>query len=254
MKLVNLDTRINSDQLLGEYYALHSYQDRKESGAEEGKGGRISPSTLVSGCLLVCFYDLLGVDPDPSPVLDTDTQLVLDVGNFVHDRVQSCLKRAYEAEGCIYVVEKQTIISPYCRGKIDGFVMDMVGGDAWPEDYKTCSGNVFKAISNKPKQENYDQVQLYLIGEASCRRGEIIYINRDTLRRKRHVFERDPKRQAELMAMHDSVVEAVEAGSPPEPVLHYFGDKPCYRSCRHASKCALAQERLGTRKKGAFRA
>lgn len=161
------------------------------------------------------------------------TSVVMEMGTLIHAVLQREIPKMMEAEVEVTVDFRPTF--PVV-GHADVVLDDVV------IDYKTCSGNVFSARSNKgPEQNNLLQVMLYAYGLGKANAG-LVYIDRGTL--KMVYFETKVQEEPVLYELNRLTQLYNNAGKDVVPprfapmygILDPFKSYPC-RYCPMANIC-----------------
>jgi hypothetical protein len=200
------------------------------------KQGRVSPSKIVSGCLLTCYHDLLE-SAFVSENRTAEDRMITDCGDWAHDRIQTYFQPYYEERDWVYLPEFSVQIAPNSWGSIDAYTI--VGDEVVLHDYKTCSMSVFKSLGTTPPDKNLKQIQLYLHG-AKARWGVLFYVRRDNFQMKQFLVEYDPRIVEPLLAKIQEVNDAALSKVPPLATVHFPTGSPCTRSCNYRNLCPEA--------------
>lgn len=215
---------------------------------DPAKRGRISPSKVAAGCLLATYLDLIEAD-----YIDErrsyDNVLTLEVGKFIHERLQTFFGKMNEARGWLYLPELRLQISEYSHGSADAGLLTPEGDTAYIHEYKTCSSSVFESITRAPKEVHELQGQIYLSGATlhpvlpvAPRSIVFLYLCRDNFRMKEFEVFPDAKKQDEMHRRIDLVETAKQTGMPPPATVHWQGTSPCTRVCIYRQHCPEARK------------
>lgn len=198
------------------------------------KRGRISPSKVSQGCLLAVYFDLVQAE-HVEEVRKYNDVMTLQIGKFLHERLQDFFAQHYSNIGWTYMPEVKITISEHCYGSIDALVMD-TEGNLYLDEYKTCSDSVFDALSKTPNEVYTDQVQLYET-TVEVVHGRLLYLCRNNFKMREYVVAPDVERQAVLLDRVKLVEDAVVSGIAPAPFHHWMGTSPCTKVCIYRNIC-----------------
>ena len=96
---------------------------------------------------------------------------------------------------------------------------------------------VFKNL-NEPKEENIDQIQLYL-HFFKIAKGILLYVNKDTQGLKEFLVDYEPKRAQSLLANLANLKTKIDSNIVPERIPIYPDDWQC-QYCQFKEICSLA--------------
>jgi hypothetical protein len=221
------------------HYPDFSKRESIAAGEEQGRAGRISPSKIVNGCLLAPYYDLIEAE-QVKEQREYDNCMTLEVGKFLHEKLQKFFKEYYESIGWTYMEEVRVQITEDSHGSIDAVVMSPEM-EVFLDEYKTCSVGVMDSLGKKPQDYNAKQAQIYMTG-VECIHTRLLYVNRNNFQMKEYHVKPDKAVQDELLAAMHTVSEAAKAKVPPPPTVHWMGTSPCTKTCVYRHLCPENQK------------
>jgi len=168
----------------------------------------------------------------PREEMEARVLRMFDHGDYIHQLIMKSIFAVREVRVIASEVEigPQEIIS----GRADAIISD--GKDLYVLDIKSMNSMIFKNL-NQPKEENIDQIQLYL-HFFKIPKGILLYVNKDTQELKE--FFVDYNRQRAENLLNDLVVlkKKIDADLVPERIPTWPDDWQC-QYCQFREICNL---------------
>ena len=134
----------------------------------------------------------------------------------------------------VHVVASEVNIDPQeiISGRADAIISD--GKTLYVLDIKSMNSMIFKSLA-EPKEENVDQVQLYLY-YFKAPKGILLYVNKDNLELKEYIIDYDPLRAENLLNNLDHLKKQIDSNVIPPRIDNYPDDWQC-RYCQFKEVC-----------------
>ncbi len=171
----------------------------------------------------------------PKEEMEARILRLFEHGDYIHQLIMKPLLSLRK----IHVVASEIDIPPkeIIAGRADVIISD--GKQLYVVDIKSMNSMVFKNM-NAPKEENIDQVQLYL-HFFKIPKGILLYVNKDTQELKEFIFDYDPKRAKRLLNELNELKKKIESGIVPARLPDWPENWQC-RYCQYAEICRMAGE------------
>lgn len=188
--------------------------------------------TDAGKCARALFFKFKNV---PRKEMEANILRLFDHGDHIHQLIMKPLLSIRE----IHVVAAEVKIPPQelISGRADAIISD--GKDLYVLDIKSMNSMIFNKLA-EPKEENIDQVQLYL-HYFKIPKGILLYVNKDNQQLKDFTISYDKKRALFLLAALDALKKKITQNIIPDRLLDYPQGWQC-RYCQFKEICSLAGE------------
>ncbi len=168
----------------------------------------------------------------PREEIEAKVLRMFDHGDHIHQLIMKPLVSTRE----IHVVAAEVKIPPQelVSGRADAIISD--GKDLYVLDIKSMNSMVFRNLS-QPKEENIDQVQLYL-HFFKIPKGILLYVNKDTQELKEFIVDYDKKRAQSLLDELAELQKKINSNTIPERLLDYPSNWQC-QYCQFKEICSV---------------
>jgi CRISPR/Cas system-associated exonuclease Cas4 (RecB family) len=169
----------------------------------------------------------------PRKGMEASVLRLFDHGDHIHQLIMKPLLSIRE----IHVVASEVNIPPQgiISGRSDAIISD--GKNLYVLDIKSMNSMIFDKLT-EPKEENIDQLQLYL-HYFKIPRGILLYVNKNSLALKEFLVQYDQKRARQLIASLEDIKEKIDSGLIPDRIEGYPQDWQC-RYCQFIGICGTA--------------
>lgn len=169
----------------------------------------------------------------PRKEMEPSVLRLFDHGDHIHQLIMKPLFGIRD----IHVVASEVNIPPQeiISGRCDAIVSD--GKNLYVLDIKSMNSMIFDKLT-EPKEENVDQLQLYL-HYFKIPRGILIYVNKNTLALKEFFVEYSQERAFSLIASLQETKKKIDSGIIPDRISGYPEDWQC-RYCQFREICGMA--------------
>jgi len=198
---------------------------------ERGKSAQTRFYISQAGkCSRSIFFKFKNV---PEKDLEPNILRLFDHGDHMHQLIMNSLLSTRD----VHVVASEVNIAPQelVSGRADAIVSD--GKDLYVLDIKSMNSMIFRTLS-EPKQENVDQIQLYLY-YFKAPKGILLYVNKDNLDLKEYIIDYDPLRAENLLNNLIHLKKQIDTNIVPPRVEDYPDDWQC-RYCQFRDVCDMA--------------
>lgn len=156
---------------------------------------------------------------------------------FEHgDYIQQMILKPLFSKGLIRATEINIPPQEIISGRADAIVS--INGEPYVLDVKSISGRLNMGKMDKPHQEHYYQVQLYL-HYFKIKKGILLYVNKDTQELKEFVFDYDPELAERLIDWFENLKEKIESDIVPPALPDYPKNWQC-SYCPYKEICKIA--------------
>lgn len=171
----------------------------------------------------------------PRKELNPNILRLFDHGDHIHQLIMKPLLSTRD----IHVVASEVNIPPQelISGRADAIVSD--GKDLYVLDIKSMNSMVFRNLK-EPKEENIDQLQLYL-HYFKIPRGILLYVNKDNQELKEFQVAYDKVRALKLLNSLALLKKRIDADTIPDRLLDYPQNWQC-QYCPFRAVCDMAGE------------
>jgi len=169
----------------------------------------------------------------PREVIEANVLRMFDHGDYIHQMIMKPLLgiRDIHVVASEINIPTQEIIS----GRADAIISS--GKEIFVLDIKSMNSMIFKNLT-EPKQENLDQIQLYL-HYFKIPKGILLYVNKDNQHLKEFIVQYDKKRADSLIKGLVDLKVKIDKDIVPDRVGGYPRDWQC-RYCQFKDICAIA--------------
>ena len=160
---------------------------------------------------------------------------MFDHGDHIHQLIMKPLLSIRD----IHVVASEVNIPPQelITGRADAIISN--GKDLYVLDIKSMNSMVFKNLA-EPKEENIDQIQLYL-HYFKIPRGILLYVNKDTQELKEFQVNYDQRRALSLLDQLNELKNKIDSNVIPDQLPDYPDNWQC-QYCSFKEICAMANQ------------
>lgn len=157
----------------------------------------------------------------PRREMDANILRLFDHGDHIHKMIMQPLLATRD----IHVVASEVNIPPQelISGRADAIISD--GKDLYVLDIKSINSMVFKNLQ-APKEENIDQLQLYL-HYFKIPRGILLYVNKDNQELKEFLAEYDKARALKLLNELAELKKKIDGNVIPDRLPGYPQNWQC---------------------------
>lgn len=169
----------------------------------------------------------------PKKEMEANILRLFDHGDQIHQLIMKPLLSMRE----IHVVASEVNIPPQelISGRSDAIVSD--GKDLYVLDIKSMNSMIFDKM-NEPKEENVDQLQLYL-HYFKVPKGILLYVNKNTLALKEFLIEREEGRALYLINLLEEIKKRIDSNTIPGRLDNYPASWQC-KYCQFRIICGKA--------------
>jgi len=164
----------------------------------------------------------------PKEEMDARVLRMFDHGNYIHRLILSSLFSLGLVRSSEINIPSQKVIS----GRADAILS--WENELYVLDIKSMNSFLFKNLS-QPKEENLDQLQLYLHFFA-IQKGILLYVNKDTQELKEFIVIYDRTRSEKILKDLDQLKTKIEANIIPKRLDDFPSDKQC-QFCQFKEIC-----------------
>lgn len=188
--------------------------------------------TDAGKCARALFFKFKNV---PRKEMEANILRLFDHGDHIHQLIMKPLLSIKE----IHVVAAEVKIPPQelISGRADAIISD--GKDLYVLDIKSMNSMIFNKLT-EPKEENIDQVQLYL-HYFKIPKGILLYVNKDNQQLKDFIINYDKKRVFSLLTALENLKKEIDKNIIPDRLFDYPENWQC-RYCQFKGICSLAGE------------
>lgn len=171
----------------------------------------------------------------PREDIDARVMRMFEHGDHIHQLIMKPLLSTRE----IHVVASEVNIPPQelISGRADAIISD--GKILYVLDIKSMNSMVFRKLS-QPKEENIDQVQLYL-HYFKVSKGILLYVNKDNQELKEFILDYDKKRALDLVSALSYLKEKINCNTVPKRISEYPESWQC-QYCQFKDVCSVNGE------------
>jgi len=186
--------------------------------------------TDAGRCGRAIFFKFKNV---PREDMEARVLRMFDHGDHIHQLIMKPLLSIRD----IHVVASEVNIPPQelITGRADAIISD--GKDLYVLDIKSMNSMIFKNLA-EPKEENIDQIQLYL-HYFKISRGILLYVNKDTQELKEFQVAYDKSRVLSLLDQLNELKNKIDSNIIPDQLLDYPDNWQC-QYCSFKEICAMA--------------
>jgi len=209
-------------EIIDKYY-LDKQKDRAQTSFYISEAGK---------CPRAIFFKFKNV---PKKELEANILRLFDHGDHMHQLIMKPLISTRD----IHVVSSEVDIPPQqlVRGRADAIVYD--GRNLYVLDIKSMNSMIFRTLS-EPKQENVDQLQLYLY-YFRIPKGILLYVNKDNLELKEFLVEYNPTTAENLIANLTFLRNQINSDTVPSRLIDYPDNWQC-RYCQYKEVCSIGTQ------------
>jgi CRISPR/Cas system-associated exonuclease Cas4 (RecB family) len=188
--------------------------------------------TDAGRCGRALFFKFKNV---PRKEIDANILRLFDHGDHIHQLIMKPLLSVRE----IHVVAAEVNIPPQemISGRADAIISD--GKELYVLDIKSMNSLVFNKLT-EPKEENVDQIQLYL-HYFKIPKGILLYVNKDDQYLKEFIVKYDKKRVNCLLKGLEKIKKKIDKNILPARLIDYPKNWQC-RYCQFKRICSMAHE------------
>lgn len=192
--------------------------------------------TDAGKCARAVFFK---IKKAPREAMEARILRMFDHGDYIHRLILNTLFSLGLVRSSEISIPPQGIIS----GRADAILT--FGPDLYVLDIKSMNSFIFKNL-NSPKEENLDQLQLYL-HFFQIQKGLLLYVNKDTQALKEFIVDYDQKRSESLLADLEVLKTKIDSNLLPQRLADYPSHKECQfcqfkEICGQAGKAELSWE------------
>lgn len=186
--------------------------------------------TDAGRCPRAVFFKFKNV---PREAMEAKVLRMFDHGDYIHQLIMKPLLgiRDVHVVAAEVNIPSQEIIS----GRADAIISD--GKELHILDIKSMNSMIFKNLT-KPKEENVDQIQLYL-HFFKVPKGILLYVNKDTQELKEFAIDYDGVRAVALLSSLENLKKQIDSDIVPGRIANYPADWQC-QYCQFKEVCAMA--------------
>jgi len=168
----------------------------------------------------------------PRQDIEAKVLRMFDHGDHIHQMIMKPLVSTRE----IHVVAAEVNIPPQelVSGRADAIISD--GKTLYVLDIKSMNSMIFRNLA-KPKEENIDQIQLYL-HFFKIPKGILLYVNKDSQELKEFIVDYDKKRSLALLSALSDLQKKIKANTIPDRIAEYPSGWQC-QYCQFKRICSL---------------
>ena len=168
----------------------------------------------------------------PRQDIEAKVLRMFDHGDHIHQMIMKPLVSTRE----IHVVAAEVNIPPQelVSGRADAIISD--GKTLYVLDIKSMNSMIFRNLA-KPKEENIDQIQLYL-HFFKIPKGILLYVNKDSQELKEFIVDYDKKRSLALLSALSDLQKKIKANTIPDRIAEYPSGWQC-QYCQFKGICSL---------------
>ena len=169
----------------------------------------------------------------PRKEMEANILRLFDHGDHIHQLIMKPLLSVRE----IHVVASEVNIPPQelISGRADAIISD--GKDLYVLDIKSMNSMIFRNL-NGAKEENIDQVQLYL-HYFKIPKGILLYVDKDKLELKEFVINYDKNRALNLLENLAEIKKKIDSNIIPDRLPDYPDNWQC-QYCQFREICNMA--------------
>mgnify|MGYP001617259992 CR=1 FL=1 len=166
----------------------------------------------------------------PREAMEAKVLRMFDHGDYIHQLIMKPLFGMRE----INVVASEVNIPPQelISGRADAILSD--GKELYVLDIKSMNSMIFRNLA-EPKEENIDQIQLYL-HYFKIPRGILLYVNKDTQELKEFEISYSANRALALLNNLNALKTKIDANTIPDRMIGYPDDWQC-KYCQFKEIC-----------------
>jgi len=188
--------------------------------------------TDAGRCGRAIFFKFKNV---PRKEMEANILRLFDHGDHIHQLIMKPLLSTRD----IHVVASEVDIPPQevISGRADAILSD--GKELFVLDIKSMNSMIFRTLS-EPKQENVDQLQLYLY-YFRIPKGILLYVNKDNLELKEFLVEYNPTTAENLIANLTFLRNQINSDTVPSRLIDYPDNWQC-RYCQYKEVCSIGTQ------------
>ena len=186
--------------------------------------------TDAGKCVRALFFKFKNV---PRKEMEANILRLFDHGGYIHQLIMKPLLSIRE----IHVVAAEVNIPPQelISGRADAIISD--GKNLYVLDIKSMNSMIFNKLT-EPKEENIDQVQLYL-HYFRIPKGILLYVNKDNQQLKDFIINYNKKRALSLLDILKDVKKKIDKNIVPDRLPDFPENWQC-RYCQFKEVCVMA--------------
>jgi len=206
-------------EIIDKYY-LDRQKDKEQKSFYISEAGK---------CPRQIFFKFKNV---PRKEMEANILRLFDHGDHMHKLIMKPLLSTRD----VHVVSSEVDIPPQqlVRGRADAIISD--GKNLYVLDIKSLNSMIFRTLT-EPKEENIDQVQLYL-HYFEIPKGILLYVSKDNLELKEFIIDYNPIRAEELLNNLTFLRKQIDSNIVPARIPGYPDDWQC-RYCQFREVCDL---------------
>jgi CRISPR/Cas system-associated exonuclease Cas4 (RecB family) len=183
-------------------------------------------------CPRAIFFKFKNV---PREEIKANILRLFDHGDHIHQLIMKPLLSIRD----IHVVAAEVNIPPQelISGRADAIVS--CGKELYVLDIKSMNSMLFRKLEY-PKEENVDQVQLYL-HYFKIPKGILLYVNKDTQELKEFVVKYDKSRSEDLLKGLADLKIKIDSNVVPERLADYSSGRQC-QYCQFKEICSVVNK------------
>lgn len=167
--------------------------------------------------------------------LEANILRLFDHGEHMHQLIMKPLISTSNRDIHVVASEIDIPTGELVRGRADAIISD--GKDLYVLDVKSMNSMIFEKLE-APKEENVDQIQLYLY-YFKIPRGILLYVDKDKLKLKEFLINLDEKRVKNLLNNLTILKIKIDKNSIPARIQTYPNDWQC-KFCAYREVCDIA--------------
>ena len=188
--------------------------------------------TDAGKCQRQVYYSLINAPKDNTTAQE---QLIFDVGNAIHEKLQVHfnnmgiqLKEEYRIENGYLDMPIHAYVDSICIINKETYIIEIKSHKEW--NY----GN--KCYLVEPKKEHIAQIQMYM-HFTGIKKGILLYMNKNTSELKEFIIKYDPKHIGEILnELFDTWQNAQKKVEPKRNKLYVPVSYPC-KYCKYSNYC-----------------
>lgn len=186
--------------------------------------------TDAGRCPRAVFFKFKNV---PREAMEAKVLRMFDHGDYIHQLIMKPLLSTRD----VHVVSAEINIPPQeiISGRADAIISD--GKELHVLDIKSMNSMLFKNLA-KPKEENVDQIQLYL-HFFKVPKGILLYVNKDTQELKEFTINYDSARATALLDSLENLKKQIDSDIVPGRIAEYPSGWQC-QYCQFKEVCVMA--------------
>ena len=186
--------------------------------------------TDAGRCPRAIFFKFKNV---PREEIEAKVLRMFDHGDHIHQLIMKPLLSVRE----IHVVASEVNIPPQelISGRADAIISD--GKNLYVLDIKSMNSMIFKNLA-EPKEENIDQIQLYL-HYFKIPRGILLYVNKDNQDLKEFLITYNKNRASQLLKDLNDLKDEIDSDIVPDRILGHANNWQC-QYCQFKEICQTA--------------